>query len=311
MEPPMLIGATISPTSAAFSVTMPSKGERMKDSSRWLSRTLTCAAAVCCLRFGRTNSGTRGGRLRFGDVDAAVRTRAAAAASRRSWLPCRALRCGDRRRRRDRSARFAASFSSRSRRRSASANRISYCLFSAASVCRGDCGAASSAVGLVGKLRQALHFRNGFGHFRLRLSDRGVQFGVIELGDDVALLDELRLGHVQLGEPSDELGGEYRLPVRDDISRRSEFGAAVHALRPWPRRSVTAGDHADFRHLQPPHQARRRDPRRQATATSTTHTQGDTRRRRRERSILNAAKPSEDIFAAPHMHVVTSNRISS
>jgi len=46
MEPPMLIGATISPTSAAFSVTMPSNGERMKDSSRWLSRTFTRAAAV-------------------------------------------------------------------------------------------------------------------------------------------------------------------------------------------------------------------------------------------------------------------------
>jgi hypothetical protein len=44
--------------------------------------------------------------------------------------------------------------------------------------------------------------------------------------------------------------------------------------------------------------------------TRTTHTQGDTRRRRRDRSIFSAAKLSEDIITAPPMHVVTAGRVS-
>jgi hypothetical protein len=37
-------------------------------------------------------------------------------------------------------------------------------------------------------------------------------------------------------------------------------------------------------------------------ATKTTHTQGDTRRRRRDRSILRAPKPSAVIIVALHFH---------
>ena len=80
---------------------------------------------------------------------------------------------------------------------------------------------------MVGELRQTLHFRHGFGHFRLRLGDGGVQLGMVELRHDVALLDKVRLGHVQLGEPTDELGGQYRLPVGDDVSRGRKIGVAV------------------------------------------------------------------------------------
>ena len=192
----------------------------------------------------------------------------------------------------------AASFSSRSRRRWASARRISYCLFSASSVSQRRFGRGKLGFGLGGELGQTLHFRRGFGHFRLGLDDGGVQLAVVDLGDHVALLDEIRLGHVQPGEPSGELGGEHRLPVGDDIAGGGQLGAAVHR---FARRggNPDGGRDADFHDLQP--RSSRGDRTATATmATRTTHTQGDTRRRRRDRSIFSAAKPSEDIFAAPH-----------
>ena len=191
-------------------------------------------------------------------------------------------------------AELAESFSSRSRRRWASARRISYCLFSATKRLHGRFGGREFGGGLVGEPGQTLHFRGGLGHFRLGLGDRGVQFAVVEFRDDVALLDELRLGHVQLGEPSGEFGGQHRLPVGHDIAGGGEFGAAVRGS-PAAAEILAAGATPTSATCQPriSRGARTAAARR---ATSTTHTQGDIRRRRRERSIFNAAKPSEDII---------------
>jgi len=113
-------------------------------------------------------------------------------------------------------------------------------------------------LGLPGNLGQPLHFRSGLSHFRLGLSDRRVQLAMIQLRDDVPLLDKLRLGHVQLGQPPGELRGQHRLPVRDDIACGRQFRAAV---RRFARRGRNPGGgrDADFRNLQAPHQARRQD----------------------------------------------------
>ena len=257
MEPPILIGATISPTSAAFSVTMPSNGERMKDSSRWLSRTLTCAAAVRWRASAEGNGGPGNGSLRFGDDNPLFR------------LVLALLRPGDLR---FRAGHFRAAVVHLGGGDGAARHEILVDFQTPPGVgqenlvllvlgversqrrfCRGKLG-----FGLGGKFAQTLDFRRGFGHFRLGLHDRGVKLAVVDLRDHGALLDKIRLRHVQPGETSGELGGENRLPVGDDIAGGGELGAAVHRFAGRGRQLDGRRDgHLDD--LQAPQQTRRQD----------------------------------------------------
>ena len=226
IEPPILMGATISPTSAAFSVTMPSKGERMNASSRWLSRTLTRAAADRWRASAEADGGSGSGRLSLDDGDLLFR------------LELALLRPGDLG---VHAEHFRAAVLDFGLSRRPNWPRVfrrvpngvgrppagSRTACSPRPASAGAFGGGEFGIGLVGQPGQTLDFRRGLGHFRYGLGDRGVQFAMVQLRDNVALLDELRLGHVQLGEPSGELGGQHRLPVGHHIAGRGEFGAAL------------------------------------------------------------------------------------
>ena len=257
IEPPMLMGATISPTSAAFSVTMPSKGERTKDFVTLAFEDLDACSGGVLSGFGRHDRGPRGGRLCLDHGNLLFR------------LEFPLLRPGDLG---VHGEHFRAAVIDLGRANGGTGRKLFVAFQAALGVgqedlvllvlgdqgLQGRFGSREFGGGLVGEPGQTLHFGGGFGHFRLGLSDRGVQLAVVEFRDDVPLLDELRFGHVQLGEPSGEFRGQHRLPVRHDIAGGGEFGAAV---RRFARRGGNPGGgrDADFRHLQPPNQTRGQD----------------------------------------------------
>ena len=154
----------------------------------------------------------------------------------------------------------------------------------------GRSGGGNLGFGLDHEFAQTLPFGGGYGDIGLTTSRMVASNSPWSISATAAAPgDKIRLGRIQPGEPAGELGGEHRLPVGDHITGGGEIGDCRSAFRPVAAETLTTGEVLTSTDCS---RAGGRGARTApaAMASATAHTQGDTRRRRRERSMFRAAK---------------------